>query len=438
MNRFAESFLSTWKDRSRRKPLIVRGARQTGKTWLVEHFGRSHFGAMIRLNFERNPKLKEIFLPDRDPVRICAELAVATGTKCVARHTLLFMDEIQACREAIESLRYFYEEMPDLHVIAAGSLLEFAFSDTSFPVGRVQMLELHPMRFAEYLTAMGNDQAARIVSEPPRPLAETVHHKLLDELRNYFYIGGMPEAVKTFRETRQLSDVFEVQDEIVQTYRADFAKYRPVVDHYCIDSVLSGAARSVGRQTKYSRLESGYSFGTVKKAFEHLTRARILYRVSSVNPPRNPPAASVNPKVFKTCLVDIGLMQRLAEVSYAGPGSPTDLLDIYRGSLAEQFVGQEIKAATKGELYYWSRQARGSTAEVDYIFSKQGRTIPVEVKSGAPGHLRSLSVLMKSHPSVQNAFVLSTRPYEEVPRYRLTYAPLYYAFAIADGLVSVP
>jgi hypothetical protein len=368
-----------------------------------------------------------VFEGNLDTKRIVSELEILTGRKILPGRTLLFLDEIQACPRAIMALRYFYEESPELYVIAAGSLLEFALGEISVPVGRVQYLEMHPMTFAEYLWAIGNDAAADTVQGPPGPLHETIHRFLLDEVKRYCFVGGMPESVLAYASRRSLQEAFDVQKELCETYREDFAKYAPRSDPRCLDDVFLSVARNLGQQIKYTRLSESFSGPTIRNAFELLCKARVIKKVPSCDPSGLPLGASASSKRFKAILLDVGMWQHLSGLKSAAEYARDDLLGIYRGAMAEQFVGQEMLASQDSELYYWAREARGSTAEVDYLSVVDGAIRAVEVKSGAAGKLRSLHLLLQSYPNVQGGLVFSSGPYAELPEQSLTFLPLYWA-----------
>jgi predicted AAA+ superfamily ATPase len=391
--------LREWRDSSRRKPLIVRGARQVGKTYSVRQFGQTHFDQLAAIDLERNRNLHTVFSGDLDPKRILAELEIFLDVKITPGKTLLFLDEIQSCPPALMALRYFQEEYPTLHVVAAGSLLEFTMSDISFPVGRIQFLDMHPMTFVEYLWAIGKEQAAEVVLSRPGPVPESTHDLLLNHLRHYSFIGGMPESVKTYSETGSLKEAFAVHSELVESYRQDFSKYSPRVDSQCLNGVLAGAARNVGSQVIYSRLTDGFSHHTIKRAFDVLCMARVITRVPSASPSGLPLGATASVRKTKAIMLDVGLWQHLSGVRVDAEYSRSDLLDIHRGALSEQFVGQEMLASLNTDLHYWARRARGSTAEVDYLVVVDGTIVPVEVKSGASGRLRSMHLLLNEHPN---------------------------------------
>lgn len=429
MRRFIEHDLKRWKTSSHRKPLIIRGARQVGKTWSITAFGQEHFDSLVLADFERNRRLSRLFDGDLDARNILSDLEVMLQEKIIPGKTLLFFDEIQACPRAITALRYFYEELPELHLIAAGSLLEFALDESSFPVGRVQFLTLYPLCFAEYLEAIGNSPAASAVVGEPAVLSPAVHSVLREELKRYFFIGGMPAAIRAYLEHRSMRDAFEVQQDIVESYRMDFAKYSIRVDRFCLDAVFISMAQQVGKQIKYARLGEGYSNPTLKKAFEALCLAQVIRKIPAADPSGLPLGATASAKIFKALMLDIGLMRYLsgmpADIEYA----KDDLLAIYRGAMAEQFVGQEMLVAQENDLYYWNRQAKSSTAEIDYLAVMNGLVHPVEVKSGSSGSLKSLHLFLHTYPACGKALVFSDREYADLPEQKITFLPLYSVFA---------
>ncbi len=429
MLRFIDNDLRRWQESTRRKPLILRGARQVGKTWSLKEFGKTRFESLALVDLERNQPLRKLFDGDLKVTRICSDLEVILQQKITPGKTLLFFDEIQACPRAITALRYFYEEMPELHVVAAGSLLEFALEESSFPVGRVQFLNLYPLCFAEYLEAIGNAPAATAVLGHPAEISPAVHDLLRDELKRYFFIGGMPAALKAYLGNNSLRDAFEVQEELAESYRMDFAKYAPRVDRFCLDSVFTSLSQHIGKQIKYARLGEGYSNPTLKKAFDALCLAQVARRIPSVDPLALPLGATASVKLFKALILDIGLMRYLSGMPNDIEYAKSDLLAIYRGAMAEQFVGQEMLVAQQGSLYYWERQAKNSSAEVDYLAVLNGKIHPVEVKSGATGSLRSLHLFLASYPECGNALVFSDRPYADLPEQKITFLPLYSTFA---------
>ena len=269
--------LEEWRKKAVRKPLIVRGMRQTGKTWCIREFAeRFYKGAFLEVNFEFSPEWHSVFERDLNPSRICDELELMSGVRIKGGNALLFLDEIQLCPKALSSLRFFFEKMPELPVIAAGSLLEFALDDIQFPVGRVQFAELHPMSFAEYMEATGNAPLAEMLREAPKALPESVHEKLLDEVRTYSLVGGLPECVKTRAEGGSLLDVRSIQSDLITAFEQDFSKYPEHMEAATLREVWRSANASVGRQISYAALSREHTGTTNKKALSLLARARLV------------------------------------------------------------------------------------------------------------------------------------------------------------------
>ena len=431
MKRLAEKQIVEWKDSQRRKPLIIRGARQVGKTWLVENFLAKQFDSFVKIDLEKRRDLHVHFEGNLDPKIILSYLELELG-RIIPGKTLLFFDEIQACPRAIMALRYFYEQMPELHVIAAGSLLEFAFGEISIPVGRVQYLHMHPMTFYEYLLALGKEQKAEYVLRSPVNVTGEIQKMILNELRSYFFIGGMPECVKTYRDSGSMVEAFRVQSEILGSYRDDFSRYKPRIDTTCLDAVFLNVAKSIGEQLKYTRLNDGHSGQMNRKAFNLLAKANVIHKISACDPSGLPLGATANLKKFKATMLDIGLLQRICQVPAELELKQENLLAMYRGKLAEQFVAQEILAKNSSELFYWARDARGSSAEVDYLAVRQGNIYLVEVKSGAGGSLKSLHLMLEKYQNCPQGLVLYSGTYKELPEQKLTFMPLYCAAIIND------
>ncbi len=429
MRRTASDRLIAWADKRGRHPLVVRGTRQVGKTWLVEDFGKRRFpDHLVTVDLERRRDLHRLFEGELDPVRILSALEAVLGRRLVPGRDALFLDEIQACPRAIVGLRYFYESLPELHVLAAGSLLEFALGDVSFPVGRVEYLWMRPMTFVEFLWAIGDEIGAETVQDKPHAISEVAHEALLRRLRDYFLIGGMPAAVGAFATSGRLVDGFAVQHDIVTSLRDDFVKYRPRIDPDTAGDVFSSVARLVGSQLKYTELGVGRDPKTMRKAFDLLEQAQLVSRVRAVKHVGLPLGTGMTNR-FKAVVVDVGLMQRAAGLPTDVVLDRTDLLGMHNGAVAEQYVGQELRATEDGRdgLYYWSRAAKSSSAEVDYVIRIGTRARAIEVKSGPAGRLRSLQVLLSQHPEVSPGIVLSEAPYAELPERGVVFAPLYFA-----------
>jgi predicted AAA+ superfamily ATPase len=278
---------------------------------------------------------------------------------------------------------------------------------------------------------LGKEHAAEEILSPPKALAEPLHTLLLEDLRNYFLVGGMPASVRAFTETGSIRQALEAQSELCEAFRQDFLKYAPRADADCLEAVLEGAARGLGGQVQYTRLAEGHAHTTNHRAFDLLRRARLVTKVLSANPPGLPLGASASMHRFKALLLDIGLWRHLCGGGVEHELRRGDLLEVRRGAAAEQFVGQELRAAQGADPYYWSREARGSNAEVDFLTVVEGRIYGIEVKSGAAGRLRSLHMLLAAYPSITGGYVFSSRPYAQLPAQKLSFLPLYYAYSAA-------
>ncbi len=425
MERIYQKKLIDWKESSRRKPLIIRGARQVGKTWLVDNILAPQFENYVKIDLEKQRDLHIHFENSLEPLSILSYLELSAGQRIIPNKTLLFFDEIQACPRAIMALRYFYEEVPLLHVVAAGSLLEFAFGEISVPVGRIQYLHMYPMTFYEYLLAIGKKPMAESLLTHPSKVDSGIQKMILSILRDYFFVGGMPECVKTKRDTGSMLETFKVQSEILESFQDDFSKYKPRVDSLCMDAVFLNTAKSVGEQIKYTKLNHGHSGQTNRKAFELLEKARIINKITSTDPSGLPLGASANHKKFKASVLDIGLLQRLCQVPVELELQHQDLLAMFRGRLAEQFVAQELSVWLDSQLFYWSRDARSSSAEVDYLFAAEGKIYPIEVKSGKGGSLRSLHLMLEKYPNIQKGLVFYNGEYKSLTEQKLEFLPLY-------------
>lgn len=426
--------LEEWHGKSVRKPLIIRGMRQTGKTWCVRNFAKTFYpGAFLEVNFEISPEWHSIFARDLNPVRICDELELMSGKRLRDGQTLLFLDEIQLCPKALAALRYFFEQLPNVPVLAAGSLLDFALEDLQFPVGRVQFAELHPMTFAEYLDAEGNAPLAAVVREPPKALPEAVHAKLLDEVRTYSIVGGLPECVKIRTEGGSLLDVREIQNDLIVAFEQDFAKYPQRMEASTLREIWRAAVASAGRKIAYAALSRGHSGITNKKALDLLAKARLLKLSRAVSSAALPFDLDTIPRI-KPYAGDIGLYQAMSGRPADEILRERDLLKTYNGALAEQFVAQELAASFGGdEPHWWKRNAKNAQAEVDFMVALHGRVQPIEVKSGAAGRLKSLHQLLKEFPAVSDAIVFSSGPLGELPSQRLQFLPVYYAGALLSS-----
>lgn len=410
MYRDIEKDLLRWKNQPEHMPILLRGARQVGKSYVVEKFGREQFeNDMLVVNFELRPELSACF-ETLDPQDILKKLLLLTRYTITPGKTLLFLDEIQDCPNAIRTLRYFKEQLPELHVIGAGSLLEFTLNDADFrmPVGRVLSLYLKPLSFKEYLSATNPAlreyiEAATLI----KPVETVIHEILLKEIRNYMFLGGMPSVLKAYVESENISmgamsrtyDYQQCQMQqaiLLNNYRLDFGKYAKHTPIKYLQTVFDKAPGIVGDHFKYSKIDPDARSLQIKTALELLQQAGLVYYIYSTSATGLPLVTHMNEKKFKIIFLDVGLMvysSRVEAELVLG-----DIILVNRGAIAEQFVGQELLAYSpsyeEARLYFWSREKKSSMAEVDFIITAGSKIIPVEVKAGSTGHLKSLHLLM--------------------------------------------
>ena len=426
MERALYKELVEWKRQKGRLPLVVRGARQVGKSYLIEQFGKNEFDHLHVINFEKKPELKSCF-DSLDPKDILKELELQTGKK-IEPNALLFFDEIQDCPKALKSLRYFAEEMPQQPVISAGSLLEFVLEDKefSFPVGRVQFVNLRPLSFLEYLNANGEFSLVELIKtvSTKEEISEGVHKRLLKFVQEFLTIGGMPGIVKTYKDTNSYIEVKRRQAAILDLYALDFGKYATKhAEHRTLKKLFEKAPSLAGMHFKYSKIdpESANPARDYKEALNRLRQARLLLSVHKTKGNELPLRAEMSEKKFKIFLLDVGLL-----VHGLGWESLNikDSSDIFRGVVAEQFVAQELIAIQdpyieKG-LYYWENSERSSSAELDFLVNINQQIVPIEVKSGSTGRLKSLRQFLDKK-KVAIGVRISERPLD-----------------LHDGILSVP
>uniref|UniRef100_A0A7C3IKF8 ATP-binding protein n=1 Tax=Gracilinema caldarium TaxID=215591 RepID=A0A7C3IKF8_9SPIR len=407
MKRYALDDLRIWKEAPNRKPLILRGARQVGKTELVRIFARECFESFIEINFDEHPS-KSTFFEEEDIRIVCKYIEIDAGIKLVPGKTLLFLDEIQSVPQVLARLRYFYERMPELHVICAGSLLDFTLADheIAMPVGRMEFMFLGPMTFGEFLHAREQVSIEEYLAGyhigQDIPLA--LHKKILGLLREYLLIGGMPGVVKRYIESGlDFESAAREQQGILQTFYADFGKYKRRINVPFIQDLFRKVPLNIGKTIKFSSLNPDVRSVVVREGLEHLEKARIIYRVFHADANGIPLGAELNHNYFKLLFLDVGLVSSLLGLRLTDLRPDTDYTLVHSGLIAEQFVGQHVLYSPKRwmepALYYWNRPIRGSSSEVDYLIQCGTRVVPVEVKAGKTGRLKSLQM-----------FVLEKRP----------------------------
>ena len=393
--------LLRWKDDEERKPLLVRGARQVGKSSSVRKLGE-YFESYLEINFEEYKRVHSLFEGDLTPQVLCENLSIMYDTEIVPGKTLLFFDEIQACIPAISSLRFFYEKMPELHVIAAGSLLEFALAEIpSFGVGRVRSIYMYPLSFDEFLKGMGQEKLFNLKSNAntQRPLAKALHDKLLELLKRFLVIGGMPEAVRKYVTNNNIKECQKVLDDLISSFRADFTKYKDKIPSVRIGEIFESVVHQAGGKFVYTKASQNLNTLQIKEALELLIMAGLVIPVTHTSANGIPLGAEVNLKKRKMLLLDTGLFQRLMQLDISELLFSNELKLINKGGIAEQFIGLEIiknsSCFQQTELFYWHREALNSNAETDYLIQKQNEIVPIEVKSGTKGSMNSMFLLKK-------------------------------------------
>lgn len=426
MKRIIDHFLRQWKTDSLRKPLLLRGARQVGKTYSVRQFGTS-FAGFVEINLESQPKVRTIFEHDLDVHRILRELSIIAGKPIVPGSTLLFLDEIQAFPQAINALRYFYEMIPQLHVIAAGSLLDFAIEQVGVPVGRVDFMQMHPLSFMEYLVAVGESLLVKeLIDQQPHVASDVIHEKFLRHLGEYCALGGMPQAVQYWAEKQEPFGCAKINNALLKAYRQDFAKYARKLQIKYVELIFNHIPMQLGRKFKYSMIEGDYRKRELAPALDLLVTACVAQKVLYSAGQGVPLGAQIDPQDYKVIFLDVGLAQALLDLDisewFLSP--QTELIN--KGSLVESLVGQELLAYDDPQglnaLYYWHKESRAEQGEVDYLISLHNQVIPIEVKAGSGTTLRSMHMFLETHKESPYGIRFSTQQYsvhEKIQSYPL-------------------
>lgn len=401
MKRKYVSYLQEWLTSRDRLPLVIRGARQVGKTWLVRHFAELQAKRLIELNFEKQPQLASFFEPN-DPKQILLNLGAALNEPIDPRHCILFLDEIQAAPDLFAKLRWFAEDLPELPVIAAGSLLEFILEKHTFsmPVGRITYLHMEPLTFDEFLLACNKSGLIDYLNafQWDMKIPNALHDQLLGLFKEYLIVGGMPAAVFSWITDRSLLKISRIQQDLMATYRDDFSKYCGRIDTERLEEVLMAVPELLGEKFVYSKVNSDVQSRSIKQALELLCKARLCHQVISCHANGVPLAAGVNKHYFKVIYLDVGLCSAALGFTMDQITKVDEINFINNGGLAEQVVGQLLRTIEmpyiEPALYYWLRHEKGSSAEVDYIVQHGSKVIPIEVKAGSTGSLKSLHLFM--------------------------------------------
>jgi predicted AAA+ superfamily ATPase len=417
--------LELWRNDPHRKPLILRGCRQVGKSWLVREFGKQ-FDHFIEINFEKNKLIHQYFSSDLTIDSLLEKLSLYANSKIIPGKTLIFFDEIQACEEALRSLRYFKEDRPDLHLIAAGSLLEFALAQQGIAVGRVQFMYLYPLSFSEYLTnlGLGDIRCFLLKQEHDSVIAQ----QLLDHWKNYLWLGGMPAVVDAWIADKDPTICQILQDEIIESYRIDFYRYAKQHEVGPVTHVFEAIPAKLGNKFIYSRVDPHLRTEAIKNALKLLEMAGIAILCHHSSAQKIPLGAMQDDKKFKVYYFDVGIAQRILGLDLRQwLLNPLQLAN--QGEIAEQFVAQEMLAYSafhkQAKLYYWHREAKNANAEVDFVSIKDGKIVPIEVKSAHKGRMKSLQLFLETHPLFDYGLKIAMVPFSqhehlvEIPIYAL-------------------
>jgi hypothetical protein len=440
MKRDRSSFLIDWLNSKARKPLVIRGARQVGKTWLIRDLAKTQKKELIELNFEKKPDLKSLF-SSNDPKEILINISAFTGKNIDPTKSILFLDEIQAAPELLSKLRWFAEDLSELPVIAAGSLLDFALEDheLSMPVGRIGYMYLEPLSFEEFLDAVDESHLRLYLQNYnwSTNIPDAIHNKLLSHLKKYLIIGGMPSAVLSWHTDENLQLVNQIHFDLLSTYRDDFAKYKGRLTLQRLEDIMNSIPHQLGGKFVYSNANPDISCSSLKQALDLLAKARICHIIALTSGNGLPLAAESNNKFFKVIMLDVGLCSASLGLSLHQLSLTNELTLINSGAMAEQLTGQILRslppAYAPPTSFYWQQTKKNSEAEIDYIIQHENEVIPIEVKAGKTGTLKSLHYFMNAKQKE-----LAVRVNSDKPSFSLIKNPISSSKVHCYTLLSIP
>lgn len=424
MERIVIKKLIEWKNSSRRKPLVLNGARQVGKTWLLHEFAKLHYAKEAYVYCRKNEMARRIFTQDFDVERILVGLRALTGVDITPNDTLIVLDEVQDIPEAIEALKYFYEQAPQYHIAVAGSLLGLSMhAGVSYPVGKVDEISIYPMNFEEFLLAMGETELLKLLQTNQFDIISAFHEKLIGLLRQYYYVGGMPEAVKEYAATKALNEVRRIQQSILNGYARDFSKHAPKQQVLRIQMVWQSIPSQLFKENKkffYGALRKGARATDFELALRWLADAGLVYKVPRCTKLASPLSIYEDLSAFKLYALDIGLLGAMAGVDASLIILNSNALSEYKGGMTEQYVLQQMISHGTAPIFYHT--ADNSRLEVDFVVQQNGLPLPIEVKAGGNVRSNSLTALLANHPEM-TALRYSMLPYMQ--QGQLTNMPLY-------------
>ena len=433
MRRFALEKLKKWKDSESRKPLIIRGARQVGKTWLMKEFGRECFENVAYVNFDSNVRMKGVFEGQIDIERIILAIEIETGVTIERENTLLIFDEIQEVPRALSSLKYFYENAPEYAIVAAGSLLGVAMhKKTSFPVGKVDFMDLYPLNFQEFLCALGEERYVDILQGKDTDMVNTFKDKYIDRLREYYYVGGMPEVVQTYVDTRNFKIVRELQKNLINYYQQDFSKHAEMNLVTRLNLVWNSIPMQLAKENKkyiYGQVREGARAKDFELAIQWLLDCGLIHKVQRINKPSLPLKAYMDLNAFKVFLLDIGLLIAMTDLDVKVILEGNKIFTEFKGALTEQYVLQQLISENGVMPYYYS--ATNSQGEIDFVVQGKTSVIPIEVKAEENLRAKSLKAFCDKYSP---KFAVRTSMSDYRKQDWMTNIPLYNIDRIRDYL----
>jgi len=397
MKRYAIEVLKKWKNKAKRKPMIIRGARQVGKTWLMKEFGKNEYKNTAYINFEANDAMQELFSIDMDIKRIIEGLELETNEKISPKDTLIIFDEVQECPSALTSLKYFNENAPEYNIVAAGSMLGVALHNgKSFPVGKIEFMDLYPLSFEEFLEANEVEKFVELLQDIKSENIKVFKSKYINYLKQYYYTGGMPEAVLTFVETRDYKEVRKVQNAILDAYKEDFSKHIPTVTKLKIDLLWDSIPAQLTQESKkfvYKKVKQGGRAKEFEEALAWLIDCGLIYKINRATKPALPLRAYEDNSAFKLFILDVGLLSALSSLPARTVIEGDKIFTEFHGALAEQYVLQQLKIIEDMTIAYWI--SKSNVAEIDFLIQLDGYVIPVEVKATTNLQAKSLKIFRK-------------------------------------------
>jgi predicted AAA+ superfamily ATPase len=400
MERSAIKYLYEWKNKENRKPLIIRGARQVGKTWLMKEFGKKEYAQTAYVNFESSRILKDLFSEDYNINRIINAIQIETGVQINTKDTLIILDEIQEAKGGITSLKYFYENAPEYHVLAAGSLLGVSLHQhTSFPVGKVNFMDLYPLSFPEFLKALNQESLLKLIESGEWDLIRNFKTKFAELLRQYYYTGGMPEVVLSFRQNKDYTEVRQIQNNILLAYEQDFSKHAPAEVVPRIRMLWNSTLAQLAKENKkfiYSAVKKGARAKDFELSLSWLADSGLIYKINRINKAGIPLKAYEDMDAFKLFIVDVGLLAAIGNLDVKTLLDGNTIFEEFKGALTEQYALQQLKTIPDIPIYYWS--ADKANAEIDFVIQHQGNVVPIEVKATENLQAKSLKSFNKRYP----------------------------------------